>query len=347
MPKSPRTSTGFDPSTERAQIAETLLSSAAKLISGRSEREIVQGVCDALIRTTPHIRLAWTWFGPQDAKAIQPQIWAGPLSDYAQDLTVESTIVTRMGPAFRALHGKPLEPFNISPWSVFGPWRKVATDYGIRNVLALPVHSRFSGFGGIFVLYADIENYFDLIGTGLFAALARLFSSVLTVSSEREEIEHTAHHDALTGLLNRHAIATIERRVLRVSPSDPACCVLLLDLDRFKTINDQHGHATGDLVLQAAAHALKRTVRSQDDVLRWGGEEFMICLPDTELAEALVVAEKLRVAIASIQDPLPITISIGVAEITLQQDLSQAAERADVALMLAKEAGRNRVYAAP
>lgn len=337
----------FDASKERAQIAETLLSSAARLISGRAEREIVMGICDALTRTSPRIRLAWTWFGPQGTQLIQPQIYAGQAAAYARNISIRRSLLTQNGPVFAVLDGKPLEAFNISPWSLYGPWRKLAAEYGIRNVLALPVHSRFSGYGGVFVLYADTDDYFNLVGTGLFSALASLFSSVLTASSERIEIEHSAHHDALTGLLNRHALAQIEPRLLRASDNDPTVCVLLLDLDNFKRINDQSGHTTGDLVLQAAARTLAKTVREQDHVVRWGGEEFLICMPHTSLQDGLLAAEKLREAIANLTDPLHVTVSIGIAELEPQQKIALAADRADIGLLQAKAAGRNRVCLAP
>ena len=343
MPKPP----AFNASAERACIAEALLSSAARLISGRSEREIVQGVCEALAATTPHIRLAWTWFGPKDTEIIKPQIFAGPASAYAQEICIQRNFLTNMGPAFKGLNGLPSEAFNISPWSVYPPWRRLATEFGIMNVLALPVYSRFSGYSGVFVLYADAENYFNEVGTGLFSALAALFSSVLTVSSERVDIEHSAQHDALTGLLNRHALPQIDRRLHRTQASDPPACVLLLDLDHFKRINDQHGHAMGDQVLQTAARTLQDNVRMRDDVLRWGGEEFLVCLPNAALSDALVVAEKLRQAIADITQPLPVTVSIGVAELPVYCDLTYAASLADEGLLHAKATGRNRVCLTP
>jgi diguanylate cyclase (GGDEF)-like protein len=135
--------------------------------------------------------------------------------------------------------------------------------------------------------------------------------------------------------------------LLRASEADPPACVLLLDLDNFKRINDQAGHTTGDQVLQATARTLLQTVRAQDSVVRWGGEEFLICLPRTHLQEGCQAAEKIRRAIAALTDPLPVTVSIGLTELRPKQNIGRAADQADVGLLRAKEAGRNRVCVAP
>ncbi|RZJ55524.1 MAG: GGDEF domain-containing protein, partial [Acidovorax sp.] len=181
----------------------------------------------------------------------------------------------------------------------------------------------------------------------LFATLAELFGSLMTVASERSELQRAAYHDALTGLLNRHALDLIDRRVYRTSLFEPASSLLMLDLDRFKNINDQHGHSVGDKALQAVARTLQEALRRGDEVVRWGGEEFMVCLPQTPLQDALVVAEKLRKSVAALTDPVPLSVSIGVCEIPCLQHLSEAVARADQALLQAKADGRNQVCVLP
>lgn len=333
----------WDPSHERALIAETLLRSSASLMLGRSELEIIRGVCESIVSVTPRIRLAWTWFGPRDTATIRPQVSAGPAVAYAQELVIARNLLTQFGPAFSILDGKVPEPYAVSPTSLFGPWREAARSHGIQQVLGLPLNSSVDGFGGLFVLYADLPDYFDQVGTSLFGALADLFGSLMTLTAERAELQRAAYHDALTGLLNRHAIELVHRRVARASLFEPASSILMLDLDHFKGINDRYGHDVGDRVLQQVARVVQDTLRRQDEIVRWGGEEFLVCLPLTPMADALVVAEKLRAAMQRLSDPEPLTVSIGVAEVGALEHLTQAVTRADQALLSAKSGGRNQV----
>jgi diguanylate cyclase (GGDEF)-like protein len=338
---------GFDAQSERSALAEMLLKRSAQLVLGRGELEIIRGVCQAIADITPRIRLAWTWFGPSDTQTIRPQVFAGPALEYAESLCIERNLITQVGPAFSILDGKPADAFTVSQFSLFGPWRQAARQHGIRHVLALPITSAFHGYSGIFVLYADRERYFDDVGIGLFAGLAELFGSLMTVAAEREELQRAAYHDALTGLLNRHALDLVDRRVYRTSLFEPVSSILMLDLDRFKSINDRFGHDTGDKALQSVARVLQNALRRGDEIIRWGGEEFLVCLPQTPLADALTVAEKLRKSVESVTDPEPLTVSIGACEIAPLQHLAQAVARADQALFQAKSSGRNQVCVLP
>ena len=129
----------------------------------------------------------------------------------------------------------------------------------------------------------------------------------------------------------------------------PACLVLL-DLDHFKRINDQHGHAAGDNVLRARAVLLRSALRDVDTVARWGGEEFLILMPDTPLREGLQACERLRRAIEAQEVPvagqnLQGTASFGLTLIEARDALPSAVSRADAALYRSKQGGRNRVSA--
>lgn len=334
----------LDSSIEKAAIAETLLSSASRLLRSRKELEVIQGVCESLCGASSHVQLAWTWFGPTSAKVIRPQAYAGSARDYAANLVIDRNFITELGPAFRTIEGESLDAFKVSPWSIFGPWRTVAKEHGVRSVLAVPLHSSFSDQSGIFVIYADEEDYFAEVGTGLFKAIGALFSSVLSSSAEFAELKQTANCDALTGVLNRHALPIVERRVARSSLFDPKAYVFVIDLDHFKLVNDNHGHSTGDTVLQRTAQAMRNLLRRDDDLMRWGGEEFVVFLANTSLEDALTVAEKLRNAIELLREPVPVTISIGVAEVIPQRAIQDSIEIADQALFEAKRAGRNRVF---
>jgi diguanylate cyclase (GGDEF)-like protein len=124
--------------------------------------------------------------------------------------------------------------------------------------------------------------------------------------------------------------------------------VVLADLDHFKVINDTRGHACGDAALRAVADALSTSLRGQDVVARWGGEEFMILLPDTDKAGALHVAESTRSTIEKVRvnhggAPLGFTLSLGVTEHRADRTMEHTLADADAALYQAKQEGRNRV----
>jgi len=155
--------------------------------------------------------------------------------------------------------------------------------------------------------------------------------------------------DAMTGLLNRRGFAELSQQaLLEQSRSKRPLCFLMADVDHFKLFNDTHGHDGGDQVLRAVAETLRNSLRAQDVVARWGGEEFIIMLPGTDAAGAGLVAESLRRAVAAIRLILPtgqaaITASFGVAEHQPGARLEDSSARADQALYLAKQRGRNRV----
>ena len=170
-----------------------------------------------------------------------------------------------------------------------------------------------------------------------------------------EQIRQLATHDDLTGLLNRRAMLDRmqleQRRSLR---SGSPLLIAQLDIDHFKAVNDTHGHAAGDLVLQSFADTVRRNVRDTDVLARWGGEEFVLLLCDTPAADAVALMERLRQAVQAMQVPVPqsggpitVTVSIGLARHTPADPLAGTLERADQALYAAKAGGRNRVVPAP
>jgi len=180
---------------------------------------------------------------------------------------------------------------------------------------------------------------------------------VTETTEAKLKLEQMALHDALTGLANRRKFLDhFQSALARVIRSGQPLSLLAIDIDHFKRVNDAHGHPAGDEVLLAMARILERTVRRTDLVARFGGEEFMVLLPDTgpeggtELAEKLrraVEAERFEVESDGRQVPLTVTISIGVAaigrEIASTTSFDDVVERADQALYSAKLAGRNRV----
>ncbi len=164
----------------------------------------------------------------------------------------------------------------------------------------------------------------------------------------RETFEHSASHDSLTNALNRRSlIEACERELERCRRHGHRMALLMLDLDHFKTINDTYGHMTGDRVLVSFVTRVRDQLRRPDQLGRFGGEEFILLLPDTPPESALVVAERIRAAVAKVSEGLPaITVSIGVTVNRPDEtDIDELLARADRALYLAKSQGRNRIAA--
>jgi diguanylate cyclase (GGDEF)-like protein len=186
----------------------------------------------------------------------------------------------------------------------------------------------------------------------------RLVEIAADLRETSAELERLARVDQLTGVLNRGAffdrLGTEFRRTRRY---DRPLSVLMIDIDHFKSLNDRHGHATGDAVLAACARLMASSLRESDEIGRYGGEEFAAFLPETKLVDAATVAEKLRAAVEALGiepidasgSPIHVTISVGVAglpDLTVA-DHEALVRRADDALYNAKRSGRNRIATAP
>ncbi len=157
-------------------------------------------------------------------------------------------------------------------------------------------------------------------------------------------LRHRADHDPLTGLYNRYAFQQhLDEEIRRTDRYGGTFSVLMFDLDRFKTVNDRYGHDVGDQVLQQVSVLASEEVRDADILARWGGEEFMILLPETDIDSAGVVAERVRARIAgtSFEGPGGVTISLGLAGSQAGETEEMLIRRVDRALYRAKASGRN------
>jgi diguanylate cyclase (GGDEF)-like protein len=167
------------------------------------------------------------------------------------------------------------------------------------------------------------------------------------LENEKDMYQKLSTMDALTGVQNRHGIGQFIAAlgITRVSAS-----VIVIDLDHFKRINDERGHAIGDRVLRTMGDILASSIRNTDAVGRWGGEEFVLVCPGATLSDAADLAEKLRHRILQTnfipEDPLPISASFGVATSGIDQRFEDVFRKADQALYLAKSRGRNCVVTA-
>lgn len=180
----------------------------------------------------------------------------------------------------------------------------------------------------------------------------RLRENQRKLKAANDRLSELVRTDSLTGIQNRRAFDESFRQTWSLSARiQQPLSLLMIDADHFKAINDQHGHQVGDEVLKGIAATLRNNVRSTDLVFRYGGEEFAVILPATQMDAALTVAEKLRAAVADqLHNGHKATVSIGLATGTAQNgsnDESRLIFQADTALYRAKSAGRNRVEIYP
>ena len=182
--------------------------------------------------------------------------------------------------------------------------------------------------------------------------ISSILSDMESMRQELEQVKEESKTDSLTGLSNRKAFdAALEHTVHSAREQRSTFCVLLGDIDHFKQFNDTYGHLVGDKVLRFVASALKRCTKGKDFVARFGGEEFSIILPQTDMSGGKIVAEQIRNAVStgslknnqSGESYGRITMSVGVGQYRSDDLPNNLIQRADSALYLAKERGRNRV----
>lgn len=211
------------------------------------------------------------------------------------------------------------------------------------------------------VLVIDEELLWMLVNTShavstnlLYMLAQRLRSGNQIIFEHKERLEQYQYHatvDALTGLFNRHWLAgMLPRQMHRSRTCEQPFCILMIDIDEFKPYNDTNGHVGGDAALCAVSPTLRDSLRPTDMAARYGGEEFIVLLPDCEGEQAVMVAERLRTTVESMEvrhasgQLLPgVMISSGASELAGEGTVEDFVEAADAALYRAKRSGRNRV----
>lgn len=165
-----------------------------------------------------------------------------------------------------------------------------------------------------------------------------------------KKIEHTARTDPLTELANRREMVDkIENEIIRYERNQRPFSLIISDIDFFKNINDRLGHDAGDSILKQLSRFFKSHIRGQDTVARWGGEEFLFLLPETDLHGASILAEKMRKGVASKthyfnQTEISLTMSFGISLFNNSDTYETCLKRADECLYKAKNSGRNRLF---
>jgi diguanylate cyclase len=263
-------------------------------------------------------------------------------------LTLAQSIVASAFVAYGLYIGGPIRPVFLLLFSVpflFGAFRLTVLQH---SMLAAAI---------VFTYGAIIANDYRLGLTGLelrrevmlCVVLAIQLGWLVAIGNRLNRLHRRASRDELTGLLNRREIElALERELVRSRRSGKAISVCIIDVDHFKNINDAHGHAVGDRALRFLAAETDTRLRGGDYLGRYGGDELLAILPDTNEGAAVQIAERIRVHIqqASAAHPPPFTVSVGVAGYTFGDPASQLIAQADVALFAGKRHGRNRVESA-
>lgn len=181
------------------------------------------------------------------------------------------------------------------------------------------------------------------------APIHREYQKRLKAETRADDLSQLAITDALTSIMNRRGVTmALLDAMAQAERYNTALSIAMADIDHFKLVNDQYGHKTGDRVLIQVAGAMAEVLRMPDKIGRYGGEEFLLVLPHTTLAQGRKIAERLRAGVGKIKPTvgskaLALTISVGVTQFRKGEDLEQFLSRVDQALYDAKGAGRNRV----
>lgn len=252
------------------------------------------------------------------------------------------------------LRGEPYDPAELAEDAdrhcTFGRWQQ-----GCAHGL-LQGHALFAELGSLHHrLHTGARGLLSAQGAGVAldpGALAGFLDLVVAFNRvarrlHSEVITDLALRDPLTGVLNRHSMRQhLEAEWARFERLGQPCALAIVDLDHFKKVNDQYGHAVGDAVLRLLAETLGRQLRRYDRLFRMGGEEFLVCLPGVSAAALPIALERLRQSAEELGLPgvaLRVTVSIGAARFAPGSGVEASLRRADQALYKAKREGRNRV----
>jgi diguanylate cyclase (GGDEF)-like protein len=260
-----------------------------------------------------------------------------------------TTTLLPTGEEASALQAALLEERPVRLRSRIGEREGLLATLSADEVLAVPLNRAFALPAFLLLDRALSAQAIEIEVDGAMATTVGMSGSLLIenllLRRRRQRAQKFALTDSLTRLFNRRmGLVALEQEVARVSRSDQPLTVLMCDLDHFKQLNDAHGHLQGDVALRAVADVLRQTLRKTDTICRYGGEEFLVVLPDTTPDEATVLATRLFTAVQSCGETLglPVTVSIGLTIFRVGDTVETILQRADHALYASKDFGRNR-----
>jgi diguanylate cyclase (GGDEF)-like protein len=273
-----------------------------------------------------------------------------PAEDFANLMMVEA--MTGLAPQYIALRQPWLGAFASCDHQLICPGAAE-----IKSIAIIPLIFRQRLLGSINLCSANAQRFTRTHASDFLAHLGVIASFCVENAVNRARLLRSGFTDVLTGWHNRRYLAVrLNEELARARRHGAGLVCLMLDIDHFKRVNDNWGHAAGDAALREIAQRIESQVRASDIAARYGGEEFVILMPGTDVASALLLAERIRQAVAALPVALPdgstvtITTSIGISEIHPVPDVDELKTigesliaRADVALYAAKSAGRDRV----
>ena len=323
-----RSRRSLEPGQDQSEFADTLQiangeDEAHQLLQRHLERTLPATTAVVLNRNNSADRL----------EAVTPLPPGSPLAGTLRGAEPRSCLAVRSGRTHRESGGRP--PLLSCPVCAPVP--------GVSSCVPLTVGGEVIGS----VLVSRLAPYSGAEEQRIGESVSQA-APVLANLRNLAVAEIRAATDGLTGLPNKRAVTdALKRTFAQATMTKAPLALLLLDLDHFKQINDQHGHAAGDQVLARVGAALRSVLRARDFAGRNGGEEFAVLLPDTDIAAALEIAERVRATIAEVTVPgtdVPVTVSVGVAGFPDHASTLERLDRlADAALYVAKRQGRNPV----
>ncbi len=331
---------------------ETLYRVAQNLIEGSSLEQTLQSVVDGVAEALPATGVSLITMNPRAKKVIH-FVRGGDGRDRIVAATFDELWDGLAGYVMR--EHEPIISAGNRPDEREGPQARARRDVtGAGAVMVAPLSYAGKAFGVLTALNQAGEAEFGRHDLVLLEAMANQAAIAIENARLFEEVQRLAVTDDLTGLRNRRGFFEVARRELeRATRTGRPLSALMLDIDGFKRVNDTYGHAVGDQVLRHLAERCRRAVRDIDLVGRYGGEEFAVLLPETDLKTGLEVAERVRSSIGdepfdTEAGPLPIRVSVGMA--LLADDTDQTVEslldRADTAMYLVKQEGGDAVRSA-
>jgi len=325
----------------RADESETLRSASAAVTESLKADEAITRILEQLDRVVPYDSASVQLIEGDELKIVGGHGW-----DNLNDVVGirfpipgdnPNTVVVQTGkPYLLPDAGKVYAAFNNPPHNHIHSWLGVPLIFQDRTI-------------GLLAIDSSKPNHFTEENVKLAVTFADRVSIALENARLFSETQNQAITDSLTAVYNRRGLFQLgEYEFARARRIQRPFSAIMLDIDHFKHVNDRYGHATGDQTLRSLAERCQKGSRAMDLVGRYGGEEFVILMPETSLESARLAAERLKQSINTTPlltdaGPLRVTVSIGVSEMKADDNLQSLIEQADAAMYEAKHAGRNRV----
>jgi diguanylate cyclase (GGDEF)-like protein len=345
-----RIATLVDEATANERLLKRSQQRELELLKAENLEQLFDGICKGLLTSYALESVTLMLCDPQHE--IRHLMIADQVSPDAFPDVIFVDSVIGIAPQYNSFHKPWLGPYMGCDHQLL-----FAGAEALRSVALIPLRRQDRLQGSLNFGSTDEKRFSRHLGTDFLAHLGVITSFAIENTINRARLVRSGLTDFLTGWHNRRYLhARLKEELARAQRQGTGLTCLLIDLDRFKQINDQHGHLAGDMALREAAQRVDGHIRGSDAAARFGGDEFIVLAPGISPEQAAVLAERIRLAVC--ETPLEIsaglqltlTVSIGVAGIIPERtetDLKAAAERllaeADAALYRAKQRGRNRV----